>query len=81
MFLADTPGPGAGELSSERLRFARPAEGIPEHSLDQCEDAKRATVTNPQAEFCAATQRPHVHIRTVWGKFERWRFQPADQER
>ena len=35
MFLVDTPGPGAGELSSERLRFARPAEGIPEHSLDQ----------------------------------------------
>ena len=42
MFLVDTPGPGAGKLSAERCRFTRSPKVIPEHSLDQFEDAERA---------------------------------------
>jgi hypothetical protein len=42
VFLVDTPGPGAGKLSAERCRFTRSSKVIPEHSLDQFEDAEHA---------------------------------------
>ena len=41
VLLVDTPGPSAGKLSAQRFRFTRSAKGVPEHSLDQVEDAQR----------------------------------------